>query len=368
MPIIIPILQVFALSLCGSSQDPMTNAILTAYLSSPSPKSGLRSTSYFSSDSAYFVNSTWSPYTLNAYNDQTSTWTIYDHGYFALFVLFDYLDRKITDDVVSESNDWISVMANPNSFNSHPTGAGLYLAAADLGTLNNNKQSLFSYVTSFLSNAGLTYNPSLNSASYFEYNDDYFWKNAVRQYLIGRGFTEDISENPDDFSVVYGRQGIWYEYSGGTMTTQIASLQAQNLISAVNNDLPAIFTVSISSTQNYIYPFFCYGYEEYTFGGMNYYDFYGFSPYHGPLVFSETDLATATVVNLHVSHTHSNNIVADSNGFAFCTCGTRTCYEVHDYHYQRLNATYHRKTCSICGDTSIEAHSGLFCICMLGDL
>ena len=35
---------------------------------------------------------------------------------------------------------------------------------------------------------------------------------------------------------------------------------------------------------------------------------------------------------------------------------------------KRLNNLVHRKTCSMCGETSIEPHSGNYCIRQLGDM
>jgi|GEM_PF-1594611 len=368
MSLIVPILQVIALSVGGTETAGLSQAVLFEKIISI-PEAVENRTVYPNSFREYVRDDSWSSNSYHSYFDSSSNWSADDHGYFMLFVLFDYLDRRYDDAVLAEANDWITDIQDYSQWDIHPSRAAMHLATIQDNDENNTADK-FSFIPAFLDSQGIDYDPSLNSVSGTANNDDFFWKNAIEAYLTSRGFSKDEGTDPwliHDFSVSYGRQGLWFDPVSGSGYT--ATPQADNLKYAVDNDLPVIFTTTNSHYLgvNSDYPFFCVGYTEYLFGGLTTYTFEGFSPYLGPVTFTESELACVAMVDFHKMHVHSNNVVLKSNGFAYCTCGTRTCYLVHDYHYQRVNNFSHRKTCSVCGDTMLEPHSGRFCICMLDD-
>jgi len=283
--------------------------------------------------------------------------TTEQHGAFYLLSVLNYLDAFISDSVVSEENDFTT--------NDFSVGDSVYIYSpvffVAAGSLYS--QLTISWLETFLSNNNLTYDYT-NNAQTFPLADDQFFYQAFNLYLTSRGFVQGNSALEGDYYIEYGRQhyylGVWSDE------------QSETLIEAVDNNWPCIFTINGLDPLS-VYPYFCVGYYVTTYydpvndRDESSYQFLGYNPETGLRIFNPDKLVKACVVDLHVSHSHSNNLYSPDTGHNYCYCGQITGCDTHNYHYVRLNALYHQATCEYCGYSIRETHSGRYCICMLQD-
>lgn len=285
-----------------------------------------------------------------------------NYGPFYLFTLFEYLDLMKNDGVIAEANDYIAYISGPTD----PvyTASPINLLASPITYADYG----LGWLETFLTNQSLVYSPSNNSNS-SQLPDDGFWFYGIYNYLLNRGFTVDTSASPGDFSIYYG-QGSYSVDNGmdGEWDTPY-----EMIVDAVDNNYPCIFTVNGSDSEC-AYPHFAIGYEETTFHNVILnidivtYEIIGFTPHFGIRYISPDKIVKASALDFHPTHVHSNNLYSSSLGHSYCGCWQITGCDNHDYHYTRLNNLVHRKTCSMCGESSIEHHFGNYCICQLGDM
>ena len=329
----------------------------------------------FMQNADYFCNGNLLPF---SFYDPNNVPSAYDYGPLFAFILLSYYDLFHTDLMVPEAFDFVVETSDVSDFS-------LVTPMNFLEQLIVSGHASFTYTEDFIDDQNISY--YLPDSS--EYEDNPFFYSFLDSYFTYMGFEEKTSLTAGDYSSWVSRGGVWFYYSQGSIELLPLGGCIEHGHYAVDNNIPAVATLRYSQMNDgdTDLPYFVLGYVYQTIGDG---PLLLYNPTTGMIVANEYEVYEVTTFDFYGTHIHSDNVIDDP--LFCCPCGHTdlsghdhesyeyhsssqhvsecdycglTTYENHDYHYQRLNDTWHRKYCPVCGYSTNELHTGRWCQCLL---